>query len=88
IKSYGLSNSGLEQVFLRVADEITRPEDYERLSQWKKFQNRLRKLFQTEDAPKNASVENENNDEHLQTNTGLSGKIVCISAGTDPLYFC
>ncbi|CAF4771334.1 unnamed protein product, partial [Rotaria magnacalcarata] len=25
IKSYGLSNSGLEQVFLRVADEITRP---------------------------------------------------------------
>ncbi|CAF4614838.1 unnamed protein product, partial [Rotaria magnacalcarata] len=40
IKSYGLSNSGLEQVFLRVADEITRPEDYERLSQWKKFQNR------------------------------------------------
>ncbi|CAM4819705.1 unnamed protein product [Rotaria magnacalcarata] len=85
IKSYGLSNSGLEQVFLRVADEITRPEDYERLSQWKKFQNRLRKLFQTEDAPKNASVENENNDEHLQTNTGLSGKIVCISAGTDPV---
>ncbi|CAF4578630.1 unnamed protein product [Rotaria socialis] len=72
VKSYGLSNSGLEQVFLRVADEIKRPEDYERLSQWKKFQNRTRKLFKKEDKPKNASLANENNDEQLQTNTGFS----------------
>lgn len=43
IKSYGLSNSSLEQVFLRVADEIKRPEDYERLSCWKRFIHRLRR---------------------------------------------
>ena len=44
IKSYGLSNSSLEQVFLRVADEIKRPEDYERLSCWGKLRNHLRKV--------------------------------------------
>ena len=42
VKSYGLSNSSLEQVFLRVADEIKRPEDYERMSFWKKLRRRIR----------------------------------------------
>ncbi|CAF1375260.1 unnamed protein product [Rotaria sordida] len=45
IKTYGLSNCSLEQVFLRVADEIKRSEDYERLSCWKKIQNRMKKFF-------------------------------------------
>lgn len=41
IKTYGLSNSSLEQVFLRVADEVKRPEDYQRLSRWKQLQNKF-----------------------------------------------
>lgn len=41
IKTYGLSNSSLEQVFLRVADEIKRPEDYQLPSCWKKFRKRF-----------------------------------------------
>ena len=58
IKNYGLSNSSLEQVFLRVADEIKRPEDYERMSSWKKFQNRMKKLCK-----KHENNENEIQDE-------------------------
>ncbi|UJR30912.1 hypothetical protein I4U23_018422 [Adineta vaga] len=42
IKSYGLSNSSLEQVFLRVADEVKRPEDYERASCWKRMRTTIR----------------------------------------------
>ena len=57
IKSYGLSNSSLEQVFLRVADEIKRPEDYERMTRWKKLRRRLRALCQKADTPKEG-VEN------------------------------
>ncbi|CAF4021231.1 unnamed protein product [Rotaria sp. Silwood2] len=74
IKSYGLSNSSLEQVFLRVADEIKRPEDYERLSTMKKIQNRLRKLFKKHEEINNQSNENENekNDDQIQMNTRLS----------------
>ena len=70
IKSYGLSNSSLEQVFLRVADEIKRPEDYERLSCWKRFLHRLRrccccccrKETQTKE-PEEIPVEEETNEE-------------------------
>jgi hypothetical protein len=76
IKTYGLSNSSLEQVFLRVAGEIKRPEDYERLSCWKKVQNRIKKLFKKDqEEPLTTNVE-ENNDDQLQTNTGLSSKII------------
>ncbi|CAF3347478.1 unnamed protein product [Rotaria sp. Silwood1] len=72
IKTYGLSNSSLEQVFLRVADEIKRPEDYERLSTWKNIQNRLRKLFRKHEEVINQTNDNENNDDQIQMNTRLS----------------
>ncbi|CAF0829869.1 unnamed protein product [Rotaria sordida] len=72
IKNYGLSNSSLEQVFLRVADEIKRPEDYERLSSKKKIQNRIRKLFTKHEVVNNPTNENENNDDQIQMNTRLS----------------
>ncbi|CAF1095920.1 unnamed protein product [Adineta ricciae] len=68
IKTYGLSNSSLEQVFLRVADEIKRPEDYERMSWWEKFWNRFKRPTET----KIEIVEEENNDEKIETNTGIS----------------
>jgi energy-coupling factor transporter ATP-binding protein EcfA2 len=77
IKSYGLSNSSLEQVFLRVADEIKRPEDYERLSSWKKIQNRIKNLLKKNEE-ENTTNENDNDDDQLQMDTGLSGKIMNI----------
>ena len=69
IKSYGLSNSSLEQVFLRVADEIKRPEDYERMSTWKKIQNRMKGMCK-----KQENNENETQDESIPTNIVLTGK--------------
>jgi hypothetical protein len=71
IKNYGLSNSSLEQVFLRVADEIKRPEDYECLSFWKKIQNRFQKCFKKEE-----TNENKPQEEPIQTDTSLTGKII------------
>jgi energy-coupling factor transporter ATP-binding protein EcfA2 len=71
VKNYGLSNSSLEQVFLRVADEIKRPEDYERMSSWKKFQNRLKKVFK-----KQETNENEIQDETIPMDTILTGKFL------------
>ncbi len=67
IKTYGLSNSSLEQVFLRVADEIKRPEDYECLTFWKKIQNRFKKL---------KINTNEYQDEQIPMNTIITGKII------------
>jgi len=88
IQSYGLSNSSLEQVFLRVADEIKRPEDYERLSRWKKLKNRIKQCFrrkeegteqeQTEEEEENkdeTNTEGNNSNDSELFNTGLSGKI-------------
>jgi len=83
IKSYGLSNSSLEQVFLRVADEVKRPEDYERLSCWKKFTQRIKRCFgrkiEENEVETNEKVEEEeeeegNNDQE-QFNSCLSGKM-------------
>jgi hypothetical protein len=81
IKSYGLSNSSLEQVFLRVADEIKRPEDYERLSCWKKFRNYFKRLCTKKDNGEEEAKIDETNDEEItedqgEFNTGLSGKIL------------
>ena len=73
IKSYGLSNSSLEQVFLRVADEIKRPEDYERLSFWKNIQNRIKRVFKKENEE---NIITNDIDEQIQTNTALSSKIM------------
>lgn len=76
IKSYGLSNSSLEQVFLRVADEIKRPEDYERLSCWKRFLHRLRRCCccccrrekkQTGEGEQPAKPDETNEEEPFQT---------------------
>ncbi len=81
IKSYGLSNSSLEQVFLRVADEVKRPEDYERLSCWKKFSQRIKrccgkKVEETHDETnEEEEEEEENNNDEEQFNSCLSGKI-------------
>ncbi|CAF3444208.1 unnamed protein product [Rotaria sp. Silwood1] len=76
IKSYGLSNSSLEQVFLRVADEKKRPEDYERLSCWKRMKIRVRKCFgkhEIIEENKNSEInEEENSDNQEQFNTRLS----------------
>ncbi len=69
IRNYGLANSSLEQVFLRVADEVKRPEDYERLSSWKKFQNHFKFYFKRLE-----TNENEIQDEQIETNTILTGK--------------
>ncbi|CAF1162270.1 unnamed protein product [Adineta steineri] len=79
IKSYGLSNSSLEQVFLRVANEIKRPEDYERLSWWKKFQNRFKKSDkkveeQTQKLDDTSNDNDNDDDDQLETNTGLSNE--------------
>jgi hypothetical protein len=73
IKSYGLSNSSLEQVFLRVADEIKRPEDYERLSCWNNLKNHIKQYFRKKEEANDD--ENNNNNDSEQFNTGLSGKI-------------
>ena len=72
IKSYGLSNSSLEQVFLRVADEIKRAEDYERLSSWQRFTSR----WKTPAAQKNTVQEAIQNEpvEQESSNKGLSGR--------------
>ncbi len=72
IKSYGLSNSSLEQVFLRVADEVKRPEDYERLSYWKRFINYIKGCFR-KNQPIEETKEEEINDNQEQFDTGLSG---------------
>jgi hypothetical protein len=85
IKSYGLSNSSLEQVFLRVADEIKRPEDYQRLSTWKKIQNRIKNLFKKNEA-ENTTNENDNDDDQIQMNSGLSGKIMNMFKRLMSLY--
>jgi len=87
IKSYGLSNSSLEQVFLRVADEVKRLEDYERLSCWKKFRNRIKKCFGKKDKEVEVEEENITNEEEEEStnsndqeqfNSCLSGKIQII----------
>ena len=74
IKTYGLSNSSLEQVFLRVADEIKRPEDYQRLSNWKQFCRRL-KIHTVHEKPQ---LEAKADDHQLQEtlNTGLCGTMM------------
>ena len=69
IKVYGLSNSSLEQVFLRVADEVKRPEDYERMSNWKSCKNRLKKCLK-----KRPTTSNAVQDESIVTNPILTGK--------------
>ena len=83
IKSYGLSNSSLEQVFLRVADEVKRPEDYERLSWWKRMKNRIKnccrkteiKEIQGQENPvEQTEEEEESSTDQEQFNTCLSGK--------------
>lgn len=79
IKSYGLSNSSLEQVFLRVADETKRVEDYERLSRWKRFRNCLqrccgKKVQETENPTIEEDSQQTDNDEQLFS-TALSGKL-------------
>jgi len=77
IKSYGLSNSSLEQVFLRVADEIKRPEDYERLSYWKRLINYIKGCFRKTQPIVEETTEEKNeeeiNDNQEQFDTGLSG---------------
>ncbi|CAF2630332.1 unnamed protein product [Rotaria sp. Silwood2] len=76
IKSYGLSNSSLEQVFLRVADEKKRPEDYERLSCWKRMKSRVKKCFGKheiiEEEKNNEINEEEDSDNQELFNTRLS----------------
>ena len=76
IKSYGLSNSSLEQVFLRVADEIKRREDYERASCWKRMKTRIKGWFQKhqpkEEVQPEVKEEDEKDDQEL-FNTCLSG---------------
>jgi hypothetical protein len=85
IKSYGLSNSSLEQVFLRVAAEVKRPEDYERLSCWKRMKNRIKncckkteiKEVQGQENPVEKTEEEEEStstSDQEQFNTCLSGK--------------
>ena len=83
IKSYGLSNSSLEQVFLRVADEIKRPEDYERLSCWKRFIHRLRRCCccccrrdKEEEEQEEPKADETNEEEPFQT--PLNGKSILI----------
>ena len=93
IKSYGLSNSSLEQVFLRVADEIKRPEDYERLSCWKRFVHRLRRCCcsccrrdkkQTVDEEQSAKTEETNEEEPFQT--PLNGRSRSIAMKTHSFF--
>lgn len=76
IKSYGLSNSSLEQVFLRVADEIKRPEDYERASCWKRMKTTIKGWFQKgqpkEEVQPEIKEEDEKADQEL-FDTCLSG---------------
>ncbi|UJR15712.1 hypothetical protein I4U23_002647 [Adineta vaga] len=83
IKSYGLSNSSLEQVFLRVADEIKRPEDYERTTWWKKFCNRFKNSIEKSEDGKKETIEQENNDQPLEISTGISDE---WSSYTDDRY--
>lgn len=78
IKSYGLSNSSLEQVFLRVADEIKRPEDYERESWWTRFRQRWKLPAKTVDDGPVAAATVENEIHPVETNAGLSGTL-CFS---------
>lgn len=74
IKVYGLSNSSLEQVFLRVADEVKRPEDYERMSNWKSCKNRLKKCLKTRRKNGNAVQ-----DESIVTTPILNGKFSIVT---------
>lgn len=77
IKSYGLSNSSLEQVFLRVADEVKRIEDYERLSRWRRLVRWVRgRCRKTELHVEETQMENnamEATDEQETFNSCLSG---------------
>ena len=73
IKTYGLSNSSLEQVFLRVADEIKRAEDYERPSNWKRFCRRLKIHIKPNGAQ--AEPKEDNNALPETLNTGLCGTV-------------
>ena len=83
IKSYGLSNSSLEQVFLRVAKETKRVEDYERLSRCRRFRNYLKQCCgkkAADNAATTSTVEAEDEEkekddyDETQFTTGLSGK--------------
>jgi hypothetical protein len=67
IQSYGLSNSSLEQVFLRVADEIKRPEDYERLSRWKKLKIRIKQCFRRKEEVQEEETEQEQTEEEEES---------------------
>ncbi|CAF4573561.1 unnamed protein product, partial [Rotaria sp. Silwood2] len=72
VKSYGLSNSSLEQVFLRVADEKKRPKDYKRLSRSKKMKILVKKCFgkneTKEEQNEDTTNEAENNNDQEQFN--------------------
>lgn len=85
VKTYGLSNSSLEQVFLRVADEIKRPEDYQRLSNWKRFCRRL-KIHTVDEKPQ---LEAKADDNQLQEtlNTGLCGTMMNLHSIEFSCYF-
>ncbi|CAF0854184.1 unnamed protein product [Adineta ricciae] len=76
IKSYGLSNSSLEQVFLRVADEIKRREDYERPSCWKRMKTTIKGWFQKrqpkEEVQPEVKEEDDEKDDQELFNTCLS----------------
>ena len=65
IKTFGLSNSSLEQVFLRVADEVKSIEEYERASCWQKLKNRMKISVNWKDenqqVDENPSVDGEKN---------------------------
>ena len=77
IKSYGLSNSSIEQVFLRVADEAKRLEDYKRISCWKRMKARSKRWFgqdeNTDEQNNNERTEEESVDDQESFDTGFSG---------------
>jgi hypothetical protein len=79
IKAYGLSNSSLEQVFLRVANEIKRSEDYQRLSWWQNWCQH----WQGHVAPNNNSQETKANmnDQHDTFDANIKGNrmnMICM----------
>lgn len=79
IKSYGLSSSTLDQVFLRVADEKKRKAEYELLTCGKRIKNRIKKccrkneMEQVNNDQNTNARETENNQE--QVNEHLIGMI-------------
>ena len=77
IKTYGLSNSSLEQVFLRVADEIKRPKDYERISYWNCCTNQWRKCLK-----KTHKHNNVVHDTSVNNNPILTGKFLSFRRET------